>query len=89
MMKKLELELLHYELTQYRDNLLRMTAFVELSEDGHRWMDREMPVLNGELAWMERKISQQKARRQGRTLEQKFMKFVTSIVPRKSRKSNV
>lgn len=88
-MPKLELELFHHELTEYRNKLKRMPTVVELSDEGYAWIDKEVTLINADLAWMERAIERQKARRLGRTLEQKLMRFVESILPKNRRKSNV
>lgn len=88
-MQKLELELFHHELSQHREALKRMPLIVELSDSGYNWLDKELRSIDAELDWMERAIKRQKARRAGRTFEQKLMRFVSSIVPKWSRKSNV
>lgn len=87
-MQKLELELFHHELTNYRDSIKKMGTIVELSDKGYEWLDKQLAEINADLAWMERSIARQKARRAGRTLEQRFAKFVASIVPKRQRKGN-
>lgn len=87
-MQKLELELFYHELSQHREALKRMPHIVELSDKGYAWLDKELLSIEAELDWMAKRIKRQKARRQGRTLEQKLMRFVTSIVPKRQRKGN-
>lgn len=88
-MEKLELELFHHELSQHRAKLVAITRIVELSDKGYDWLSKELLSIDAELDWLQRAIKRQKARRAGRTLEQRFAKFVSSIVPQKRRKSNV
>lgn len=88
-MHKIELELFHHELSQHRDKLNRIPTIVELSDAGYNWLDKELRSIDAELDWLQRAIKRQKARRAGRTFEQRLMRFVSSIVPKWSRKSNV